>query len=184
MWSDIWSRSSNDKLFDREDIISGSSMAVCGDGGPDDTVGSRREKREVHLQECWVGVVYVGVSLIHFLTLCIMNDNGAEGRVQNIIKPDANADGRVVERCPRPGLGTDWQCVCPYGSVPEAKEYEAGTERNRQSERVNDLHPYHGKIGLPILFGNRSSRKKWTRPRTPTLLPVRSLIGICTSIPS
>lgn len=143
-------------------------MAVSGNDGPDDTVGSGRERRKAHFQKCWVGAVDVGVSLIHFLPLSILNDNGAGGRIQNIIKPDANADGRGVERRPRPGLGTDRQCVCPYGSAPEAKEDEAGTERDPKFERVKDLRPCHGKIGLPILFGNRSSRKKWMRPRTPT----------------
>ena len=113
MRSDTWLRSRNYKLLDRKDIISGSLMAVCGNGSPDDAVGSRRERRKAYLQEFWVGAVNVGVSLIHFLTFCVPNDNGAGGRVQSIVKPDANADGRGIELSPRPWLGTDWQGVRP-----------------------------------------------------------------------
>jgi len=75
-----------DSLFHGKAVVSGGSMPISGDNTPDDTVGSRPERREADFEECWVGLVNPGVSPIHFLTRHILNDNAAERTVPNIIE--------------------------------------------------------------------------------------------------
>ena len=88
-------------------------MAVCTHDGPDDTVGSRLENRETYFKKFQVGRVNEGVSLIHLLAFRILDNNSAEGRVQNIIEPSANVDGRSVKDRSGSRLGTDWERVRP-----------------------------------------------------------------------
>src|SRR5262249_25895096 len=110
----------------------------------------------------------------------------AEGRFKLLSEPEHHFFGRRVDRAAHPWVG-----VVKKG-VRVRKGRHGAKERN-ENEITNVLAHDHrpniglpvltlsAKIGLPMLFGKMSSRKKCSCPMTPTLVPLWRLTGISAS---
>src|SRR5438105_11653799 len=128
------------------------------------------------MQQRSVRRVCARVAFVDLFAARIKNLDAAEGRLNFFRKPNANLVRRCLERTTHSRLRGLEKSVS-FNSRRTSQD-------NHKQAEDRPFHLLPPNIGRPRLRGKRSSRKKCSCAITPTLVPVRSLIGTTASKPT
>ena len=155
--------------FDCESKVARGAVTVPRNNVPHYPVNAGRQLRQTDLKKSRVGRINAAISFVYHLVVCIVDHNRRKGRLQIAIEPDTDLGRRNSHSRAHLRVGMIRERMPPrysrQGQQRSAKEKSAcHNSRSRESSEF-----FHGKIGLPMLFGKRSSMKEMHETEDPDI---------------
>src|SRR5581483_3972297 len=160
---------------EREGEIPLRPVSVHGEDAPPHGVPSQRQRAEVHGEEVPVARIHAGLAPVDRVALGVGDLDPAERGLQLPVEPDAHLARRGPHDPADPRLRALGERVRP-------RRDRGQSERDHRGGDTGDPHRGPPRSGRNAA-GIRSSRKKWSSARTPTVFPLASLMGMIASTP-
>src|SRR5581483_5390144 len=161
---------------EREGEIPLRPVSVHGQDAPPHGVAPRRQRAEVHGEQVPVARIDAGLAPVNRVALGVGDLDPAERGLQLPVEPDPHLARRGPHDRADPGLRA-------FGKRVGSRRQPGQPDREHRGGATGAPHRGPPRSGRNAA-GIRSSRKKWSSARTPTVFPVASLTGTIASTPT